>query len=100
EVRRLWLWVSDRVRPESSAVMEHLRSEYGWSIRLGSGDAAEAVDALGRQLQLEEAQGDMTPNDRAQWLAAGQATEGAQMMVGDVINYEPALLEVEASVVS
>lgn len=95
---QLWLWVSDQVRPESSAIVEHLHTEYGWSIRLASGDAAEAVHALGRQLHLEEAQGDMTPNDKAQWLAALQATEGAQMMVGDGINDAPALLEADVSV--
>src|SRR5699024_5439315 len=95
---QLWLWVSDQVRPESAAVIENLHTEYGWRIRLASGDAAEAVDALGQQLHLAEAQGDMTPNEKAQWLAALQATEGPQMMVGDGINDAPALLEADVSV--
>lgn len=95
---QLWLWVSDQVRPESAAIIEHLHRGYGWNVRLASGDAAEAVTALGQQLQLEEAQGDMTPNDKAAWLAALQSTEGGQMMVGDGINDAPALLEAEVSV--
>lgn len=95
---QLWLWVSDQVRPESTAVIDHLRQHYGWQVRLASGDANEAVSALGQQLQLVEAQGDMTPNDKAQWLAALQATEGPQMMVGDGINDAPALLEASVSV--
>lgn len=98
EIPMLWLWVSDQVREESQHVIEHLHNRYQWQVRLASGDAAEAVHALGAELGLDEVQGDMTPNEKADWLAALQATEGPQMMVGDGINDAPALLEASVSV--
>ncbi len=98
ETPMLWLWVSDQVREESQQVIEHLHNRYQWQVRLASGDAAEAVHALGSELGLDEVQGDMTPNEKADWLAALQATEGPQMMVGDGINDAPALLEASVSV--
>src|SRR5690625_4551883 len=90
ETPMLWLWVSDQVREESQQVIEHLHNRYQWQVRLASGDAAEAVHALGSELGLDEVQGDMTPNEKADWLAALQATEGPQMMVCDGINDAPA----------
>src|SRR5699024_8836119 len=94
----LWLWVSDQLRPESPGLVQHFKDHYGWQVRLASGDAAGAVAALSNTLPLDEATGDMTPNDKAQWLHALQLTEGPQMMVGDGINDAPALLEAAVSV--
>lgn len=94
----LWLWVSDQLRPESPALVSHFKEQYHWQVRLASGDATGAVEALRNTLTLDDATGDMTPNDKAQWLHALQLTEGPQMMVGDGINDAPALLEAAVSV--
>src|SRR5699024_7340552 len=94
----LWLWVSDQLRPESPKLIQHFKEKYHWHVRLASGDASGAVEALNNTLALDEARGDMTPNDKAEWLHALQQAEGPQMMVGDGINDAPALLEAAVSV--
>ncbi|MCK0538676.1 heavy metal translocating P-type ATPase [Alcanivorax quisquiliarum] len=90
-------WLTDQLRPETTAVLERLRRR-GLTLRLASGDARSAVESLARQLPLVEARGQMTPTDKAAWLAQLAQAEGPQMMVGDGINDAPALLKAAVSV--
>src|SRR5208282_3030749 len=78
--------LGDPLRPDVADSLDRLR-KLGWKIRILSGDHAEVVAAIGRQLRIDEcdAVGEASPEAK---LAAvrSAAASGTTVMVGDGVN--------------
>lgn len=81
--------VADTVKPASREAIAALHA-MGVRTVLLSGDNPRAVAAIASELGIDEAHGELTPEDKAAQLAARRA-RGAVGMVGDGINDAPAL---------
>ena len=90
ECRPLGVFVfNDRLRPGAEALLQRLRRQ-GRRIALLSGDRAVTVDALARTLGIDEAHGDLLPEDKLAWIQKLSAL-GVVAMVGDGVNDAAAL---------
>lgn len=90
--------IADTVRPEASSAISTFRDYSISSISLLSGDAGPAVEAMGRALNLDEAIGDMLPEDKLEYIKRMKTQGRKVMMVGDGINDAPALVEATVGV--
>ncbi len=84
-----WIDVTDEIRPEAAEVVQYFKSK---SIKtfLLSGDRAANVQALGKQLGIDEVFAEQTPVQKLEKVAALTQT-APTAMVGDGINDAPAL---------
>ena len=69
----------------------------GLELRLLSGDAADRVHDVARRLGIAEAQGDATPADKLDTIAALQADGRRVGMVGDGLNDAPVMARADVS---
>lgn len=87
---------SDTLRPEVPALLDGLRAE-GYGLRLASGDGAEAVAQVAARVGLTmdgpapEAEGELSPLDKAERIRALEAGGCRVAFVGDGINDAPGL---------
>jgi Cd2+/Zn2+-exporting ATPase len=82
--------VADTPRPQAAQAMADLRS-LGLRPVMLSGDNARTAEAIGRQVGIDDARGDLLPADKLAALDALRQRHGAIAMVGDGINDAPAL---------
>ncbi len=93
----------DALRPEAAAVVGRLR-DAGWTVRILSGDHAEAVASVAASLGLppESALGGRTPEQKLAWVQratqAARARGESLMMVGDGLNDAAALAAADVGV--
>ncbi|MCA9712522.1 MAG: cation-translocating P-type ATPase, partial [Myxococcales bacterium] len=73
--------LGDRLRPEAPALVDRLRSQ-GYALALRSGDHPRLVEAAARALGIDDAEGGLSPEDKAAEVRADPRV----MMVGDGIN--------------
>ncbi|WP_372588154.1 heavy metal translocating P-type ATPase [Acidovorax sp. BLS4] len=81
---------SEDLRPEAPRAVRRLR-DAGVAVQLLSGDRPGAVRRIARQVGIERAQGDCTPQDKLALLQAEQARGHRVAMVGDGLNDGPVL---------
>jgi Cu2+-exporting ATPase len=91
------LSVSDNVRPSAYAAVKGLKGK-GVELYLLSGDRTPAAEALARELDIDHAQGDLMPSDKAEVVRILRAEGKTVAMVGDGINDSVALASAHLSI--
>jgi Cu+-exporting ATPase len=84
------LSVADPVKASSAAAIERLRAA-GIRIIMASGDSDRTVQAIARQLKIDDARGEVTPEGKLDLVSQLQAEGAIVAMAGDGINDAPAL---------
>ena len=91
------LWFGDRVRESAGPLVSRL-GESGWAIHLISGDGRDTTAAVAAHLGIADALGELSPQDKARFVAGLQQKSRRVVMVGDGINDAPALAMADLSV--
>jgi Cu2+-exporting ATPase len=89
--------LSDSLRPEASAMSARL-SAAGVSLSIFSGDAPAAAARVGVALEIADARGGLSPEDKHAALKALQAAGETVAMVGDGVNDAPVLAQAQVSI--
>ena len=82
---------ADAPRPESARVVELLKAGGRRRVILLSGDARAPVEAIARRLGIDEAIGEVLPEEKAAVISRLKSEGRKVAMVGDGINDAPAL---------
>ncbi|NOT34359.1 MAG: cadmium-translocating P-type ATPase [Candidatus Eisenbacteria bacterium] len=82
---------ADQIRPTAAATVAALKACGIRSVTLLSGDSRSTVAAIARQLAVDDARGELLPEDKVNAIAELEARHGAVVMVGDGVNDAPAL---------
>jgi len=82
--------LTEDVRPEASQAVQVL-SQHGVAVHMLSGDSAESVARVARQVDIARAQGGCSPADKLAFLRTLQADGHTVAMVGDGLNDGPVL---------
>ena len=90
--------LQDRLRPDAHASLAALRSAGIGRIILASGDRSDIARAIGAELGVDAALGDLTPADKLAVLQREKSSTGLLMMVGDGVNDAPALAAADVGV--
>src|SRR6185437_3087797 len=85
------LGYADAPRPESAAVVAALKAGGRRRTVLLSGDARAPVEAVARAVGVDEAHGELLPEDKVAFVKEAQRLGRVVAMVGDGINDAPAL---------
>jgi heavy metal translocating P-type ATPase len=89
--------IADVLRPEAKTAVAALRG-MGLKTILLSGDTQGVTTAVGRDLGVDEAVGELLPEQKAQWTRELRAKNLNVAMVGDGINDAPALVEANVGI--
>lgn len=87
--------LADAVRAETPALLAELRAQ-GLRLHLLSGDRAEAVAAVAKELGLDEAIGGLSPEGKQARIRALQGEGRKVGFLGDGVNDAPALAQADA----
>ncbi|SHM22560.1 cadmium-translocating P-type ATPase [Halomonas cupida] len=88
--------VSDSLRSTSQAAIDRLH-ELGLKVSILSGDSKPRVQAIAEQLNIDEAHGELLPEDKLQHLEK-LTRQAPTAMVGDGINDAPALARADLGI--
>ena len=83
--------IADVLRPEAKSAVAAMRG-MGLTTILLSGDAQGVTTLVGRDLGVDEAVGELLPDQKAQWVTDLRAKNRTVVMLGDGINDAPALV--------
>jgi heavy metal translocating P-type ATPase len=89
--------IADVLRPEAKnavAAMRHM----GLTTVLLSGDSQSVTSSVGRDLGVDEAVGELLPEQKARWVTGLRQKNRKVAMVGDGINDAPALVEANVGI--
>ena len=87
----------DSLRDDAAAVVEALR-EAGIATAIASGDRPRTVADIAGRLGIDDARGDLRPEDKLAWVRRLQAAGEKVALVGDGINDAPVLAGADVSV--
>jgi len=86
----------DGLRADATKAVEQLRT-LGLQVAIASGDEPKRVEAVARQLHIQDASGRLTPERKLALVQQRQATGSHILMVGDGINDGPVLAAASVS---
>jgi heavy metal translocating P-type ATPase len=89
--------IADVLRPEAKSAVAAMR-KMGLRTVLLSGDAQEVTMLVGRDLGVDEAVGELLPEQKAKWVSELRGKNRKVAMVGDGINDAPALVEANVGI--
>ncbi|MGA7077093.1 MAG: cation-translocating P-type ATPase [Terriglobales bacterium] len=89
--------IADALRPEAMQAVAAMR-KMGLKIVLLSGDTQAVTTAVGRDLGVDEAVGELLPDQKAKWVRELRSKNRKVAMVGDGINDAPALVEANVGI--
>jgi Cd2+/Zn2+-exporting ATPase/Cu+-exporting ATPase len=89
--------IADVLRPEAKAAVAAMR-EMGLKTVLLSGDTQAATGSVGLDLGVDEAVGELLPDQKAKWVRELRGKNRRVAMVGDGINDAPALVEANVGI--
>jgi len=92
-----WFALGDALRPQARQLIDELR-DLGVRLHLYSGDRAENVADLARQLGIEDARGGMLPQDKLAAVRKLQQDGAIVAMTGDGVNDAPVLAQAQVSI--
>ena len=83
--------VGDTVRPDAPAAIRSLHAAGITTVVMLSGDNQRTADSIAQQVGIDEARGDLLPEDKVAAVKALRAIHGSVGMVGDGVNDAPAM---------
>ncbi len=89
--------IADVLRPEAKNAVAAMR-QMGLKTILLSGDAQAVTAPVGRDLGVDEAVGELLPDQKAEWVKELRGKGRKVAMVGDGINDAPALVEANVGI--
>ena len=89
--------IADVLRPEAKSAVAAMR-DMGLKTVLLSGDAQQVTTLVGRDLGVDEAVGELLPDQKAKWVSELRGKNRKVAMVGDGINDAPALVEANVGI--
>lgn len=93
---QVWMGFEDTVR-EGARILMHQLAQRGYRLMMLSGDHVHAVNSLARRLEIQEAQGQLLPQDK--WARIQELAKHAPVaMVGDGLNDGPGLAAANISI--
>ncbi len=87
----------DSLKQDTEAVIEKLQ-ESGYNLHILSGDRQTTVDLFNETLNIEDAQGDLLPEDKLRYVEKLQKEGKIVAMLGDGINDGPVLAKADVSI--
>jgi heavy metal translocating P-type ATPase len=91
------LRIADVLRPEAKNAVAAMR-QMGLKTVLLSGDSQSVTSSVGRDLGVEEAVGELLPEQKAKWVSDLRGKGRKVAMIGDGINDAPALVEANVGI--
>lgn len=82
--------LADQIRPDATVLLDTFHTVGIDRIVLASGDRTDVVAAVARKLGINEAHGDLNPEQKVD-IVRREASKAPTMMVGDGVNDAPAL---------
>jgi Cd2+/Zn2+-exporting ATPase/Cu+-exporting ATPase len=89
--------IADVLRPEAKNAVAAMR-QMGLKTVLLSGDTQGVTTSVGRDLGVDEAVGELLPEQKAKWISDLRLNNRKVAMVGDGINDAPALVEANVGI--
>lgn len=83
--------IGDTLRPNAKAAIAALHASGVEQVVMLSGDNQRTADFIARQVGIDEARGDLLPDDKVEAVKALRAKHGVVGMVGDGVNDAPAM---------
>ncbi len=92
-----WFALDDKLREDAPALLETCRAR-GWQVLLLSGDSSPMVQQIAKELQITDARGGLTPDDKLQVLKELHSQDRHVLMLGDGVNDVPVLAAADISI--